>query len=102
MESLGRFRHLKVLNLVQCPDAVDDKVLAYICSNLKHLQELGFFDCDQLTDVGLTGKQNGVEVCAGLSSLSGALEFLFIILFLNLRSCQSQSLMRPVNLVFIL
>jgi len=75
MESLGRFRCLKVLNLVQCPDAVDDKVLAYICSNLKHLQELGFSHCDQLTDVGLTGKQNGVEVGAGLNSLSGAFEF---------------------------
>jgi len=70
MESLGRLRHLTVLNLLQCKDALDDEILHFICSNMLQLTELGFSHCEKLTDVGLTGERNGERIAPGLRNLT--------------------------------
>ena len=71
IESLGRFRHLTVLNLVQCPAVLDDEIFHFICSNLTQLREFGFSHCDQLTDLGLTGKNKDVLIGPGIHALTG-------------------------------
>lgn len=71
MESLGRFRHLTVLYLIQCPAAIDDEILHFICSNLTQLREFGFSHCDRVTDVGMKGLRNDDITRLGIASLTG-------------------------------
>jgi len=76
IESLSRFTSLTVFNVIQCPNALDDKVLQFICSKLTQLREFGFSHCDYVTDFGLTGCQDGEVTRPGLGFLTGKSSYL--------------------------
>jgi len=72
MESLGRFKNLTTLDVVQCPNALNDKILGYISTNMPLLREFGFSHCEEVTDLGITGKNPAGEVRhPGIQALAG-------------------------------
>uniref|UniRef100_A0A1A9ZK39 F-box domain-containing protein n=1 Tax=Glossina pallidipes TaxID=7398 RepID=A0A1A9ZK39_GLOPL len=74
-----RLPNLTSLNLENCRDAVTDRSVNFIFSNLRHLRHLSLNDCVRITDDGLIGTESSTSALSNLKRLET----------LSLRGCRN-------------